>query len=51
MMAKGGAKLAPYHNWETKLPQEIKDLVEKKKQEILSGMFRVDVNEGVPKSD
>lgn len=51
MMAKGGAKLAPYHNWETKLPQEIKDLVEKRKQEILSGVFRVDVNEGVPKSD
>ncbi len=51
MMAKGGAKLAPYHNWETKLPQEIKDLVEKKKQEILSGIFRVDVNESTPKSD
>ncbi|HPC56699.1 MAG TPA: BMP family protein [Caldisericia bacterium] len=51
MMAKGGAKLAPYHNWETKLPQEIKDLVETKKNEILSGIFRVDVNEGVPVSD
>jgi len=51
MMAKGGAKLAPYHNWETKLPQEIKDLVEKKKNEIITGVFRVDVNEGTPKSD
>ena len=51
MMAKGGAKLAPYHNWETKLPQEIKDLVEEKKNAILSGVFRVDVNEGVPVSD
>jgi basic membrane lipoprotein Med (substrate-binding protein (PBP1-ABC) superfamily) len=51
MMAKGGALLAPYHNWESKLPKEIKDLVEKKKGEILSGVFRVDVNEGTPKSD
>ncbi|MGQ9845123.1 MAG: BMP family protein [Caldisericia bacterium] len=51
MMAKGGALLAPYHNWETKLPQEIKDLVEKKKSEILTGVFRVDVNEATPKSD
>lgn len=51
MMAKGGAKLAPYHNWETKLPQEIKDLVEKKKNEIITGVFRVDVNEATPKSD
>lgn len=51
MMAKGGAKLAPYHNWETKLPDEIKKLVEDKKNEILLGIFRVDVNEGTPKSD
>ncbi|MGB9750079.1 MAG: BMP family protein [Caldisericia bacterium] len=51
MMAKGGALLAPYHNWDTKLPQEIKSLVETKRTEILMGTFRVDVNEGTPKSD
>ncbi len=51
MMAKGGALLAPYHNWDTKLTQEIKDLVANKHKEIVDGIFRVNVNEGTPKSD
>lgn len=51
MMAKGGALLAPYHNWDTKLSQEIKDLVANKSKQIIDGIFRVNVNEGTPKSD
>lgn len=50
-MSKGGAYLAPYHKFESKLPAEVKDLVEKRKQEILSGTYRVDIDESIPKSN
>ena len=50
-MSKGGSYLAPYHNWETKLPADVKDMVEKRKQEILDGTFRVDIDESIPKSE
>ena len=48
-MSKGGSYLAPYHKWETKLPAEVKQMVEKRKQEILDGTFRVDIDESIPK--
>jgi basic membrane lipoprotein Med (substrate-binding protein (PBP1-ABC) superfamily) len=51
LMAKGGSYLAPFHGWEEKLPTEVKELVEEKRQEIMSGTFRVDVDESTPKSD
>jgi len=51
MMAKGGARLAPFHGFEQKLPaevlQEVKDIQEK----ILNGTFRVPVIEEPPVSD
>ncbi|MGN6304633.1 MAG: BMP family protein [Mesorhizobium sp.] len=50
-MAKGGSSLAPYHKFDEKLPADVKDMVEKKKAEILEGMFRVDVDENTPTSD
>ena len=50
-MAKGGSHLAPYHNFEDKLPADVKDLVAKKKEEIVAGLFRVDVDENTPVSD
>ncbi|MBI2720019.1 MAG: BMP family protein [Rhizobiales bacterium] len=50
-MVKGGSYLAPYHKFETILPAEVKDMVEKKKAEILDGNFRVDVDENTPVSD
>jgi len=50
-MGKGGSFLAPYHGWDDKLSQEVKDLVEARKQEILDGTFRVDVDEGTPQSE
>jgi basic membrane lipoprotein Med (substrate-binding protein (PBP1-ABC) superfamily) len=48
MMVKGGASLAPYHSWEDKLPAEVKDLVKTRMAEIISGKFRVDINESDP---
>ncbi|THF57781.1 BMP family protein [Ollibium composti] len=50
-MAKGGSSLAPYHKFDEKLPADVKELIEKKKAEILEGMFRVDVDENTPTSD
>ncbi|MEW6633891.1 MAG: BMP family ABC transporter substrate-binding protein, partial [Pseudomonadota bacterium] len=50
-MAKGGSYLAPYHKFDKTLPAEVKDLIEKKKAEILEGNFRVDVDENTPVSD
>ena len=50
-MAKGGSSLAPYHKFDTILPADVKEMVEKKKAEILDGNFRVDVDENTPTSD
>lgn len=50
-MSKGGSYLAPYHKWEQKLPPEVKQTVEKRKQEILDGTFRVEIDESIPKSE
>jgi basic membrane lipoprotein Med (substrate-binding protein (PBP1-ABC) superfamily) len=50
-MAKGGSYLAPYHNFEDKLPLEVKEMVQRKKDEILEGNFRVDVDEATPVSE
>ena len=50
-MSKGGSFLAPYHKFDATLPADVKDLVEKKKAEILEGNFRVDVDENTPVSD
>jgi len=50
-MSKGGSFLAPYHNWDDKLPKDVKDMVKKRRQEILDGTFRVDIDESAPKSE
>ena len=50
-MSKGGSYLAPYHAWDAKLPADVKDMVAKRSKEIISGSFRVDVNEAAPVSD
>ncbi|TIQ83261.1 MAG: BMP family ABC transporter substrate-binding protein, partial [Mesorhizobium sp.] len=50
-MAKGGSFLAPYHKFDKTLPADVKELVEKKKAEILEGNFRVVVDENTPVSD
>ncbi|MBM3145872.1 MAG: BMP family ABC transporter substrate-binding protein [Chloroflexi bacterium] len=48
MMGKGGASLADYHGLESKIPAEILDLVAQRNQEILDGLFRVDIDEAAP---
>ena len=50
-MTKGGSYLAPYHNFEKKLPQALKDLVEAKKKEILDGKLRIAIAEATAKFD
>jgi basic membrane protein A len=51
LMSAGGARLAPLHDWETKLPPDVLALVREKEQAILDGAFRVPVNESTPVSD
>ncbi len=51
LMAKGGASLAPFHQWETKLPADVKDAVLAKQKDIIDGNFRVNVDESTPASE
>jgi basic membrane protein A len=51
MMVKGGAYLAPYHSFDKKIPAEVKEMVERRRREIMAGTFRVPVNEATPPSD
>jgi basic membrane protein A and related proteins len=50
-MTKGGASLAPFHDWETKLPPDVMKMVIDRQQAILDGDFRVPVNESTPVSE
>ena len=40
-LANGGVGIAPYHNFDSKLPQDVKDKVEQLKQQIISGTLKV----------
>jgi basic membrane lipoprotein Med (substrate-binding protein (PBP1-ABC) superfamily) len=50
MMQKGGASLAPYYEFEDKIPAEAKAKVEAVKADILSGKFTVNINDEEPRS-
>ena len=50
-MAKGGASLAPFHNFESQLPAALKELVASRQAEIINGLFRVAIDENIPASD
>ena len=50
MMAKGGASLAPYYEFEDKVPADIKAKVEAMQADILSGKYVVEINDEEPKS-
>ncbi len=50
MMRKGGASLAPYYEFEDKIPADIKAKVEETKAKILSGEFEVTITDTEPKS-
>ena len=49
-MAKGGASLAPYYEFEDKIPGSIKAKVEDLKGQIMTGQFTVNINDEEPKS-
>jgi basic membrane lipoprotein Med (substrate-binding protein (PBP1-ABC) superfamily) len=51
MMAKGGARLAPFHGFEKKLPEAVMNEVKDLEKKILSGTFRVPIDEQPPVSD
>ena len=50
MMAKGGATLAPYYEFEDKIEPVIKDRVAKISADIMAGKFVVKINDEQPKS-
>ena len=50
MMAKGGASLAPYYEFEDKVPAEAKEKVAELEKQILAGEFNVEINDDEPKS-
>ena len=50
MMQKGGASLAPYYEFEDRIPADIKARVEETKAAILAGDFVVKINDEEPKS-
>lgn len=50
MMQKGGASLAPYYEFEGKIPADAKAKVEQIKSDILSGKFVVEIDDNEPKS-
>ncbi|RKF15130.1 BMP family ABC transporter substrate-binding protein [Roseovarius spongiae] len=49
-MKEGGATLAPLGTFEGKAPQEALDMVEKRRNEIMSGDFVVEIDDSEPKS-
>jgi basic membrane lipoprotein Med (substrate-binding protein (PBP1-ABC) superfamily) len=51
LMARGGARLAPYHTFDLKISAEIRESIEEKRREIVSGAFRVPIDETVRPSD
>ena len=50
MMAKGGASLAPYYEFSSKISPAIKTKVEVTKAAIIAGKFTVKINDKKPKS-
>jgi basic membrane lipoprotein Med (substrate-binding protein (PBP1-ABC) superfamily) len=50
MMAKGGASLAPYYEFEDKIPADAKAKVEEVKAQILGGSYTVEIIDDEPKS-
>lgn len=48
MIGKGGASLAEFHGLDAKLPAELVAAVKAKEADIVSGAFRVDIDEAQP---
>ncbi len=50
MYALGGATLAPFHGNESKIPAAVLDAVKAKEEAIITGMFRVPIDEAQPEA-
>ena len=50
MMAKGGATLSSYYEFDSKLPSTLKNQVSALANEIIAGEFVVEINDEEPKS-
>jgi basic membrane lipoprotein Med (substrate-binding protein (PBP1-ABC) superfamily) len=50
MMAKGGASLAPYYEFEGKIPADVKAKVAEAEAAIKAGKMVVEINDNEPKS-
>ena len=50
MMQKGGASLAPYYEFEDRIPADAKAMVEELAAKILAGEFVVEIIDDEPKS-
>jgi basic membrane protein A and related proteins len=51
MMAKGGARLAPFHSFEKSLPADVQKMVRDLEHKIMKGTYHVPVDEQKPVSD
>ena len=51
MMAKGGARLAPFHAFEKTLPADVLKMVRHLEKKIINGTYHVPVDEQKPVSD
>lgn len=51
MMAKGGARLAPFRNFDDKIPQDVKQEINEITEKIKMGLYRVPIDENMPTSD
>ena len=50
MMRRGGARLAPYYEFEDRIPAAAKARVAEVRADILAGRYVVEINDAVPKS-
>jgi basic membrane lipoprotein Med (substrate-binding protein (PBP1-ABC) superfamily) len=51
LMKQGGTDIAPFHNFDSKLPQDVKDAVEKARQDIMDGTLKVPFDGAPVKSE
>ena len=50
-LARGGAALAPFHGWETKLPPETLEVLREKDRALKAGLMTLEHNAATPKGD
>ena len=50
-LARGGAALAPFHGWETKLPSEVLEILREKDRALKAGLMTLEHDISTPKGD